>query len=278
MNWLPAIERGFIAASDAMVELGTRAIPPRDRLERCKVIAHRGVRDSVREENTIPAFARAEAAGVWGIELDLHWTRDGEPVASHDPDLWRQYGCRRRIDGLTAEELRRRWPAIPTLAEVIRRFGGRIHLMIEIKAMPARAPTRARRRLVDILDPLEPGSDYHLLSLTPPEVPRLDPIPPSAFIAVAAGLPRRWNRWVRDNGWGGVCGHYFLVNDTMIRRHHRAGRRVGIGYARSRNSLFRELRRGVDWIFSNHAAAMQDVLDSALGRSPGSKQAPAAPS
>jgi glycerophosphoryl diester phosphodiesterase len=35
---------------------------------------------------------------------------------------------------------------------------------------------------------------------------------------------------------------------------------VGTGYVRTPNCLFRELNRGVDWIFSNHAAEVQALL------------------
>jgi glycerophosphoryl diester phosphodiesterase len=39
--------------------------------------------------------------------------------------------------------------------------------------------------------------------------------------------------------------------------HHRKRQRVGTGYIASPGCLFRELNRGVDWIFSNHAEGLQ---------------------
>ena len=44
------------------------------------------------------------------------------------------------------------------------------------------------------------------------------------------------------------------MNRTILRKHHRNGRKIGTGYVRSRNCLFRELNRGVDWIFMDALA------------------------
>jgi hypothetical protein len=40
---------------------------------------------------------------------------------------------------------------------------------------------------------------------------------------------------------------------------------VGTGFADSRRCLYREVNRGVDWIFSNRAADMQAVCRKAAG-------------
>jgi glycerophosphoryl diester phosphodiesterase len=47
---------------------------------------HRGAR-GLRPENTLPSFEAALDAGVDSVETDLHLTRDGVPVVSHDPLL-----------------------------------------------------------------------------------------------------------------------------------------------------------------------------------------------
>jgi glycerophosphoryl diester phosphodiesterase len=58
-----------------------------------------------------------------------------------------------------------------------------------------------------------------------------------------------------------VAGHYQAVRGAVIRRQHAAGQKVGTGYAGSRSVLLREVRRGVDWVFSNHAGRLQRILD-----------------
>jgi hypothetical protein len=50
------------------------------------------------------------------------------------------------------------------------------------------------------------------------------------------------------------------VRDDIIHGQHAAGQKVGTGYAGSHRVLLREIRRGVDWVFSNHAGRMQRIL------------------
>ena len=50
------------------------------------IIAHRGASADA-PENTLRAFALAIEQGARMIELDLHATRDGHVVASHDETL-----------------------------------------------------------------------------------------------------------------------------------------------------------------------------------------------
>ena len=54
-----------------------------------RLYAHRGA-SAEAPENTLPSFLRAlEIPGVDAIELDVHLTRDGHPVVSHDPTALR---------------------------------------------------------------------------------------------------------------------------------------------------------------------------------------------
>src|SRR4051812_47700406 len=47
---------------------------------------HRGAR-GLKPENTLPSFEAALDCGVTSIETDIHLTRDGVPVLTHDPQL-----------------------------------------------------------------------------------------------------------------------------------------------------------------------------------------------
>ncbi len=55
-------------------------------MSRPQIFAHRGG-GGLRPENTLAAFRHAVDLGVDGLELDVHLTRDGVPVISHDPSL-----------------------------------------------------------------------------------------------------------------------------------------------------------------------------------------------
>jgi glycerophosphoryl diester phosphodiesterase len=262
MKMHPKIETGLQTMTDTVCAFWPRTLPAAERLAHCKLIAHRGEHDShAVMENTLAAFEKAEAAGVWGIELDVRWTADQVPVVFHDPDLRRLYGVEQRLDGITAAELQSRFPAIPTLSAVVERFGGRMHMMIELKRQPFRDIRRQRAILQETLSPLEPGRDFHLLALTPHTLVSFAIAPPEAFVAVAYYWPGNHSHWVVQSGWGGVCAHYLFMPKAMIRKHHRHRQCVGTGYAVSRNCLYRELNRGVDWIFTNQATELQTVLD-----------------
>lgn len=71
-----------------------------------RVLAHRGL--ALRApENTLPAFRAAWEAGARYIETDVHASRDGIAVLSHDPDLTRLSGHRERVEQLTMAQLAR---------------------------------------------------------------------------------------------------------------------------------------------------------------------------
>jgi glycerophosphoryl diester phosphodiesterase len=156
--------------------------------------------------------------------------------------------------------IKHKFPLIPTLSEVIDRYGGRVHLMIEIKTVPLPS-TRGRqaRRVQAMLEALSPGKHFHLMSLHPDLFGYFGFLPTRTFIAIAQIRIDRCSRMAASMGWGGIAGHYLLATHQLIARHHEQGQRVGTGFADSRRCLFREVARGVDWIFSNRAARMQDI-------------------
>lgn len=266
---LPSVvENGFQTIADFFFKCLPAKLPSEEKLGQCRLVAHRGEHDNdTTMENTLAAFEKAEAAGVWGIECDVRWTNDNIPVIFHDPDLLRLYGQPTDISLVSYKELHARCPLIPSLETVVNRFGGRVHLMIEIKKTRNGVSTatikRRYDRLQEVLSPLQPMKDFHLMTLHPQALEPVDRIPREAFAAIAYDLPKRLSAWVSQNGWGGICGHYLLISPSRVREHQQRGQRVGTGYAASRNVLFREINRGVDWIFSNNAVAMQRVLNHA---------------
>jgi len=99
--------------------------------------AHRGLHDSEKPENTIPAFTAAIDNG-YGIELDVHLSSDGELMVFHDKTLDRMTGKTGRIEDYTAAELTAikvngTAYAIPTLKEVLDTVNGAVPLLIETK-------------------------------------------------------------------------------------------------------------------------------------------------
>jgi len=114
------------------------------------VLAHRGWSGRY-PENTMPAFEKAAALAVDGLEMDIRSTADGVPVVIHDERVDRTTNGAGRVKELTLEELKRldagyRWSSdggrsfpfrargitVPTLAEVFSSFP-HLWLNIDIK-------------------------------------------------------------------------------------------------------------------------------------------------
>lgn len=70
-----------------------------------RLYAHRGCSAEL-PENTLPAFQRAVELGVDALELDVHLTRDGHPIVSHDPSAERMAGRPVRWRDLDLDDVR----------------------------------------------------------------------------------------------------------------------------------------------------------------------------
>ena len=92
--------------------------------------------DDLRPENSLAAFRAAVEKG-YGIELDVHRTRDGALVVHHDDSLKRLTGVDKQIARCTMKEVRAcRLPngePIPTFDEVLKVVAGRVPLIVELK-------------------------------------------------------------------------------------------------------------------------------------------------
>lgn len=259
------IEECFLNGTDLFFAHWPQPVPTRKKLLGCKIVSHRGEHDNqVVFENTIDAFHRVYQAGIWGIEFDIRWTQDLQPVVFHDPDLKRLFQSDRRISDLTRDEIRKRYPLIPDLAEVIQQYGKKLHLMVEIKKEPYPQPEYQNQVLQELFAPLIPRTDYHIMSLAPEMFPQLTFVDCSCFLPIAEANFIQLSRLAFEKQYGGITGHYLLLFNGLLNKHRRRHQKVGTGFPASRNALFRELNRGIDWIFTNHALPLQDIRNQAL--------------
>jgi glycerophosphoryl diester phosphodiesterase len=259
------LQSALMNSVDRVFATMPQRVPAYSALRQCKIISHRGENDNRHVlENTLPAFTRARQAGVWGIEADIRWTADLVPVVHHDPDCTRLFGDPALLGSLTFTQLRDRFPLIPSLQELLLEFGGNTHLMLEIKSEHYPQPDRQKSILQAMLSPLCAGKDYHFLLLDPGLAQHVDFQPREVSILVAELNIKRLSNHSLQHGFGGLSGHYLLMNKTLLARHANAKQCIGTGFIHSRNALFRELNRGVEWIFSNRAVHIQGVLDHYL--------------
>lgn len=71
-----------------------------------KMVAHRGL-SGLERENTCAAFVAAGNRSYYGIETDIHRTKDGQYIVYHDDNLVRLLGDERIVEEMTFEELRK---------------------------------------------------------------------------------------------------------------------------------------------------------------------------
>ncbi len=255
MNILHTIEQWI----DAYFSYLPRHRPHTKNIINARLVAHRGAHDTALslQENTHAAFAQAFALGCHGIEFDVHATADDVVVVNHDPTLKRLWGYDVAISSLSFKELHALVPSLPSLADVVTHYGKRMHLFIELKA-----PFTATRALVDTLKGLTPCVDYHLLCLDERELSTLTSFPQESLLLV----PVHHNvsafcKVSLQQGYGGILGHYLLLSNRQIKRLREANQHVGVGFVDSRFSLYRELNRGINLLFTNQAAMVASYLN-----------------
>ena len=261
------ILRTALWLTDRFYAVIPRRVPSSDALRRCKIISHRGEHDNVTVfENTIKAFEIAHNAGAWGLETDIRWTRDLVPMVAHDPDTKRVFGKDLLLADTNFQELRHAIPDIPTLEEFVLRFGGKSHLMIEIKDEVFPDLEKQKSILGRILSGLAPRSDYHLLALDPALFDTFDIVSTDAFLPVATLNYKVLSDQALIRGYAGISGHFLVLSDVMKNRHFNAEQMFGTGFPTSKNALYRELNRGVEHVFTNDAVKLLRVIEKALER------------
>ncbi|MFC1880200.1 glycerophosphodiester phosphodiesterase [Thermodesulfobacteriota bacterium] len=260
---LPAgIEKALIRCIDFVFMLLPRPAPEADKLKACKIVSHRGEHDNISVyENTFAAFDSAFEQGIWGIEFDVRWTRDLQSVVAHDPDLRRVFGIETTIAAVEFDELRALCPEVPLLSEVVTKYGQKMHFMIELKEEPYPDAARQNAIFKNLFSSLQPGKDYHLMTLTPDMFDLITFAPPSSFIPIAMLDMANFSKLALEKNYRGIAGHYLLLTNTILKKHHKKGQQVGTGYPGSKNCLFREVNRGVEWVFSNNAGELMAIIN-----------------
>jgi glycerophosphoryl diester phosphodiesterase len=130
--------------------------------------AHRGLHGGGVIENSRAAFRAAIALGH-GIETDVQAARDGEAIVFHDATLERLTGKTGAVAAHTPAELRQvrltgTEETIPDLPEILALVGGRVPILIEVKAKG----TRVAPLCLSVRRALEGyGGDAAIMSFNP---------------------------------------------------------------------------------------------------------------
>ncbi len=234
-----------------------------DPIHSFKLIAHRGAHSTQIKENTMIAFEEAVKLHLWGIEFDVRWTKDLIPIVHHDSHTSRIFNKTIEISNTSFAELRKKIPEIPSLNEVIKAFGHRIHLLIELKDNILNIKQQSEI-LKNHLQSFLPETDYHILTLTPDTLCLVPFVPSCAIIGVSTINPYPMAKSALRNHWRGHCGHYFLIRPSLQRKHKENKQIIGAGQINSIGALNYAQKRKFDWIFTDQAHLISQFLNMPL--------------
>ncbi|MEN8158886.1 MAG: glycerophosphodiester phosphodiesterase family protein [Myxococcota bacterium] len=228
------------------------------------VIAHRGA-SAYRPENTCAAYELAVQQDADMIEIDLHTTRDGVVVVAHDAELER-IGGEGEIGDVTLEGLRRLdaggGEPVPTLDEVLDRFGARIPFNLELKqagagpypGLPAATLEAVRSRA--LFGATLFSSFYDLV------LHELRSLSAEARLAllISPRAPRGWLERAQTLGAEAVNPERSLVDRALVEQAHGAGLAVYVFTVDPEAEMQQMLDLGVDGLFTNVPDRMRRLL------------------
>jgi len=233
------------------------------------VIAHRGA-SGVLPENTLPAFALAIEQRADMIETDLHRTRDGAIVITHDEDL-AGLGGRGEIADATLAELRSLdaggGERVPTIDELLDGFGRRIAFNLELKRGAAAFYEGMEAAALAAVDARGLQERTLFSSFYDPVLARLRALAPAARVGLL--LSRRYpqDAVARARALGAEALHpeAVLVDEAFVDAAHEAGLAVYVFTVDDPAEMRRLLAIGVDGLFTNHPDRMRQIMDAPRG-------------
>jgi glycerophosphoryl diester phosphodiesterase len=254
-------------------------------------IAHRGGM-ACWPENTVFAFSQADALGVDALEMDVHRTRDGELVVSHDPAIERCTNGKGAIEHLTLAEVqsadagywftpdegetfpfRGKGIRIPTMREVFERFG---HLRYIIDAKPPRPEVALQ--LAALARECGVTEKVCLASFHRENVEAIRRAHPD--IATSASEPEVQVFWAAQ--FLGLDGYYQntaqalqvppvqygvpFLNERFIQAAHENNMHVHVWTINELDEMRRLLRMGVDGILSDYPRRLLEAMGRGADR------------
>jgi glycerophosphoryl diester phosphodiesterase len=229
------------------------------------VIAHRGASGRL-PENTLPAYELAVELGADMIEVDLHRTRDGAIVVTHDEDL-RGLGGAGEIADATLAEVRALdaggGARVPTLDELLDGFGARIALNLELKRGTRAEYEGLEAAALAALEARGLVERTLFSSFYDPVLARLRALSGAVRIGllVSRRFPDGWAGRARRVGAEALHPELALVTPELVRAAHGEGLAVNVYTVDAPADLARLVALGVDGIFTNHPDRLRRVGD-----------------
>ena len=229
------------------------------------VIAHRGA-SGHRPENTLPAYELAVEQGADMIEIDLHRTRDGAIVVTHDEEL-AGIGGRGEIAQATLAEVRAldagAGEPVPTLDEVLDGFAMRIPFNLELKRGKQADYPGLEQASLEAVNQRGLLPRMLFSSFYDPVLARLRALSPEARVAllISRKFPQRAVERAKALRAEALNPEDSLVTAELVREAHGAGLAVYVFTVDEEAELRRFLELGVDGIFTNHPDRLRAIVD-----------------
>lgn len=235
------------------------------------IYAHRG-NSSVYPENTMSAFRSAVDLGVHGIETDVHMTKDGILVITHDEEISRVSDGKGMVKDLTYKELLQQdfglWKGeafkgekIPTLSELLDLLKDKETILnIEIKMGFLLYPG-IEEKLLEILDergflPRVIFSSFNHYSLA-----KLKELNPEAKVAplYQSGLYRPYD-YALTFGADYIHPYYMALDRTIVEESHRKNIKVNLWTVNDSSQVAYYKDLGVDGLITDYPEELLSKL------------------
>lgn len=191
-------------------------------MSRPQIFAHRGAK-AVAPENTLPAFERALAMGVDGIELDVHCSKDGQLVVIHDESLERTTSGTGKVGDYSAAQLAKidagsyfnaafTGVGVPTLDEVFDLVGNRCRVNVELKSDDPNGGDQAEP-LIAMIKARNLYDQVIVSSFNPPSLIKMRALAPTVPLGLLYYLPMP--TFLRDAWFSPI------INPEALHPYHR---------------------------------------------------------
>ena len=209
------------------------------------LLGHRGAR-CVRSvpENTVVSFDLALEHGCDGVEFDLRLTGCGRALVCHNVKVGKI-----TVSRATSRQLL----YLPRLEDVLRHYGHRIFLDIELKVRGLES------NVLSALRERPSNFNYVVSSFIPEVVMELrarSATVPTGIICQKASQLIHWRKLPVQY----IIVHYSLVNRRLINLIHSAGRKVFVWTVNDAKSMVRFSNWGVDGIISDDTQLLARTL------------------
>lgn len=228
------------------------------------VCAHRGLSHEY-PENTLLAIEKAIEIGVDFIEIDVHKTKDGKIVLSHDANLKRVAGKEGAIRELTYDELLAydlpMGQKVPLLSQVLDLIvQSKTKLNIEVKAF------EAEEKILEVVKSAGAKEEVQYSSFLLPVLMEIQDLDSSATLCPLIGsvykmlVPDLLNQ-VKMVDASYLNIEYKKITKELVDGIHDAKIGVQAWTPDSRKDLTRMIDIGVDIIITNEPKRLMKILD-----------------